>query len=113
MEMMAKDWMVLPVVEAIVEQHDLLVISYMNTSGRLKALAGRTGGAVCTSSNAHLVVNWARQQGRRILFLPDQHLGRNTAWKIGMDLSAVHALPDPRSLPPIGNRIQPHLSRRK
>ncbi|MDG2424485.1 MAG: quinolinate synthase NadA [Phycisphaerales bacterium] len=100
MEMMAKDWMVLPVVEAIVEQHDLLVISYMNTSGRLKALAGRTGGAVCTSSNAHLVVNWARQQGRRILFLPDQHLGRNTAWKLGMDLSAVHALPDPRSLPP-------------
>ncbi|MEE2907291.1 MAG: quinolinate synthase NadA [Planctomycetota bacterium] len=99
MEMMAKDWMVLPVVESLVEKHDLLVISYMNTSGRLKALAGRTGGAVCTSSNAHLVVDWARQQGRRILFLPDHHLGRNTAWRLGMDLDRVRALPDPRTLP--------------
>ncbi|MCH2134725.1 MAG: quinolinate synthase NadA [Phycisphaerales bacterium] len=101
MEMMAKDWMVLPVAEHLVNHFgdDLTVISYMNTSGRLKALAGRTGGAVCTSSNAHLVVDWARRQGRRILFLPDHHLGRNTAWRLGVNLDRVVALPDPRTLP--------------
>ena len=68
----------------------------MNTSGRLKALAGRTGGAVCTSSNAHLVVDWARKQGKKILFVPDQHLGRNTADRLGMDLAKTVALPDPQ-----------------
>ncbi len=98
MEMLAKDWMVLPVADQLVERYgdDLLCVAYMNTSGRLKALAGRTGGAVCTSSNAHLVVDWARKQGKKILFVPDQHLGRNTADRLGMDLSRVVALPDPQ-----------------
>jgi quinolinate synthase len=98
MEMLAKDYMVLPVAEQLVERYgdDLLVIAYMNTGGRLKALAGRTGGAVCTSSNAHLVVDWARKKKKKILFVPDHHLGRNTAWKLGMDLSRVVQLPDPQ-----------------
>jgi len=97
MEMLAKDWMVLPVAEQLIERYgdELCVVAYMNTSGRLKALAGRTGGAVCTSSNAHLVVDWARKQGKKILFVPDQHLGRNTAAKVGMDQSRVALLPDP------------------
>ena len=97
MEMLAKDWMVDPVVAQMEERwgDDLLVVAYMNTSGRLKAIAGRTGGAVCTSSNAHLVVDWARTQGKRILFLPDQHLGRNTAQRLGMDLERLVTLPDP------------------
>ncbi len=98
MEMLAKDYMVLPVADQLVERYgdDLLVIAYMNTSGRLKALAGRTGGAVCTSSNAHLVVDWARKQGKKILFVPDQHLGRNTAARLGMDLGRLAVLPDPQ-----------------
>ncbi len=98
MEMLAKDFMVLPVAEQLVERYgdDIVVIAYMNTGGRLKALAGRTGGAVCTSSNAHLVVDWARRQKKKILFVPDHHLGRNTAWKLGMDLSKVVQLPDPQ-----------------
>ncbi len=98
MEMLAKDWMVLPVADQLVERYgdDLLVVAYMNTSGRLKALAGRTGGAVCTSSNAHWVVDWARKKGKRILFVPDEHLGRNTADRLGMDLERVVALPDPQ-----------------
>jgi quinolinate synthase len=98
MEMLAKDWMVLPVAEQLVKRYgdDLVVIAYMNTGGRLKALAGRTGGAVCTSSNAHLVVDWARRQKKKILFVPDHHLGRNTAWKLGMDLEKVVQLPDPQ-----------------
>ncbi len=98
MEMMAKDHMVLPVADVLIARYgdDLVTIAYMNTSGRLKALAGRTGGAVCTSSNAHLVMDWARKQGKKILFVPDEHLGRNTADRLGMDLSRVVRLPDMR-----------------
>ncbi len=98
MEMLAKDHMVLPVADQLLERYgdELLVIAYMNTSGRLKALAGRTGGAVCTSSNAHLVVDWARKQGKKILFVPDEHLGRNTAARLGMDLGKLALLPDPQ-----------------
>ncbi|MEO0649642.1 MAG: quinolinate synthase NadA [Planctomycetota bacterium] len=97
MEMLAKDWQVDPVADQLIERYgdDLMVIAYMNTSGRLKALSGRTGGATCTSSNAHLVVDWARKQGQKILFVPDQHLGRNTAARLGMDLSKLALLPDP------------------
>jgi len=98
MEMLAKDYQVLPVVDQLLERYgdELLVVAYMNTSGRIKALAGRTSGAVCTSANAHLVVDWARRLGRRILFVPDQHLGRNTAARLGMDLGKVVKLPDPQ-----------------
>ncbi len=97
MELLAKDWMVLPVADQLIERYgdDLTVIAYMNTSGRLKALAGRTGGAVCTSSNAHLVVEWARSLGKKILFVPDQHLGRNTAHRLGMDPDRIALLPSP------------------
>ncbi|MFN0241922.1 MAG: quinolinate synthase NadA [Planctomycetota bacterium] len=97
MEMLAKDYMVLPVAEQLLARYPkLCVIAYMNTGGRLKALAGRTGGAVCTSSNAHLVVDWARKKGQKILFVPDHHLGRNTAAKLGMSMDKVVALPDPQ-----------------
>jgi len=101
MEMMAKDDAVDPVADQLLERYgdDLLVIAYMNTSGRLKALAGRTGGAVCTSSNAHLVMRWALDQGKRILFVPDQHLGRNTAHKLGVESDRITTLPDPRGGP--------------
>jgi len=97
MEMMAKDWMVRPIEEQLIAKFgdELLVVAYMNTSGRIKALAGRTGGAVCTSSNAHLVVEWARRQNKKILFIPDEHLGRNTAAKLGMDLSKLVTFPNP------------------
>ncbi len=98
MEMLAKDYMVLPIADQLLERYgdDLLVVAYMNTSGRLKALAGRTGGAVCTSSNAHLIVDWAREQGKKIFFVPDQHLGRNVADQLGMDQSKLLTLPDPQ-----------------
>ncbi len=98
MEMLAKDWMVLPVADQLVERYgdSLTTVAYMNTSGRLKALAGRTQGAVCTSSNAHQVVAWARARGKRVFFVPDVHLGRNTAQRLGLDPARVAALPDPR-----------------
>jgi quinolinate synthase len=98
MEMLAKDYMVLPAADQLVERYgdDLAVVAYMNTGGRLKALAGRTGGAVCTSSNAAKVCKWVLERGKKVFFVPDQHLGRNTAKKLGLDLSKVVALPDPQ-----------------
>ena len=54
-------------------------ITYMNSSAAIKAFTGKNGGAVCTSSNATRAMNWAFEKGERIFFLPDQHLGRNTA----------------------------------
>jgi quinolinate synthase len=98
MEMLAKDYLVLPVADQLVERYgdSLTTVAYMNTGGRLKALAGRTGGAACTSSNAHQVVAWARKSGKRIFFVPDEHLGRNTAHKLGIAPERVFTLPDPR-----------------
>jgi quinolinate synthase len=58
-------------------------ITYMNSSAALKAFVGRHGGAVCTSSNARAVLDWALAQGDKVLFFPDQHLGRNTGYTMG------------------------------
>ncbi len=54
-------------------------VTYMNSTAAIKAFTGRHGGTVCTSSNAERALTWAFEQGERVLFLPDQHLGRNTA----------------------------------
>ncbi|MFE1318549.1 quinolinate synthase NadA [Kitasatospora phosalacinea] len=54
-------------------------VSYMNSSADIKAFTGRHGGTICTSSNAKRALEWAFEQGQKVLFLPDQHLGRNTA----------------------------------
>ena len=67
----------------------IVPITYMNSIASIKALCGRTGGAVCTSSNAGTVMEWAFQQSQRVLFLPDQHLGRNTGLKLGMSLDEM------------------------
>jgi len=62
-------------------------ITYMNSSAAIKSFTGRNGGAVCTSSNAERAMKWAFEKGEKILFLPDQHLGRNTAvLKLGLKL---------------------------
>ncbi len=58
-------------------------ITYMNSSAALKAFVGRNGGAVCTSSNARAVLEWALAAGDKVLFFPDQHLGRNTGFTMG------------------------------
>jgi quinolinate synthase len=58
-------------------------ITYMNSSAALKAFVGRNGGAVCTSSNARAVLTWALDKGDKVLFFPDQHLGRNTGYQLG------------------------------
>ena len=62
-------------------------VTYMNSSADIKGFVGRHGGVVCTSSNAKRALEWAFQRGQRVLFLPDQHLGRNTAVReMGFDL---------------------------
>jgi quinolinate synthase len=63
-------------------------VTYMNSSAAIKAFTGEHGGTVCTSSNAERAMSWALEQGEKIFFLPDQHLGRNTAvLKLGLSLS--------------------------
>jgi quinolinate synthase len=61
----------------------IIPVTYMNSSAALKAFCGKHGGIVCTSSNAEAVVKWAFERGQKILFFPDQHLGRNTGLKLG------------------------------
>ena len=66
----------------LVDLDRVVPITYMNSSAALKAFVGRNGGAVCTSTNAREILEWAFTQGDKVLFFPDQHLGRNTG--IGM-----------------------------
>jgi quinolinate synthase len=64
-------------------------VTYMNSTAAIKGFTGEHGGAVCTSSNAARVIRWALERGERILFLPDEHLGRNTAHAMGVPLSQM------------------------
>jgi quinolinate synthase len=67
----------------------VIPVTYMNSSAALKAFCGEHGGIVCTSSNATTVLEWAFQRGQRVLFFPDQHLGRNTAKAMGVPLEQM------------------------
>ena len=67
----------------------VIPVTYMNSSAALKAFCGEHGGIVCTSSNAKTVLEWAFERGQRVLFFPDQHLGRNTAKAMGVPLEQM------------------------
>ena len=89
LEMYAKEHHVAPAYDELRERYGekLVMVAYMNTSGRVKALAGESGGAVCTSSNAKAVLTWALARagsGGKVLFGPDQHLGRAACWWSGI-----------------------------
>jgi quinolinate synthase len=64
-------------------------VTYMNSTAAIKAFTGRHGGSVVTSSNAGAVMEWALARGERVLFLPDEHLGRNTAYRLGIPLEKM------------------------
>jgi len=64
----------------------VIPVTYINSAASIKAFCGERGGVVCTSSNAAATLKWAWERGERVLFLPDQHLGRNTAYKMGVPL---------------------------
>jgi quinolinate synthase len=61
-------------------------VTYINSAAAVKSFVGERGGTICTSSNAAASLEWGWNQREKILFLPDQHLGRNTAWKMGVSL---------------------------
>lgn len=74
---------------------NVIPITYVNSAASIKAFCGGHGGACCTSSNAKAVLTWAFTQGDKVIFLPDQHLGRNTAYAMGIALDEM-ALYDPK-----------------
>jgi len=68
---------------------DVVPVTYINSAASIKAFVGEHGGTVCTSSNAAAALKWGWRQRERVLFLPDQHLGRNTAWQMGVPLAEM------------------------
>ena len=67
----------------------IIPVTYMNSTAAIKSFTGENGGAVCTSSNAAAVMKWAFARGEKVLFLPDEHLGRNTGYRMGIPLEQM------------------------
>jgi quinolinate synthase len=96
--------------EGVFGERGVVPITYMNSTADIKALCGRNGGIVCTSTNAPATFEWALSHGERILFLPDQHLGRNTGLKMGIDLDEMLVW---NPFKPLGGHTEAELSRAK
>jgi quinolinate synthase len=75
--------------EQMLGDSTIIPVTYINSAASIKAFCGEHGGVVCTSSNAAATLKWAWDRGEKILFLPDQHLGRNTAYKMGVPLDQM------------------------
>ncbi|HBO43480.1 MAG TPA: quinolinate synthase [Planctomycetaceae bacterium] len=92
----------------VIDVDDVMPVTYINSTAAIKAFCGRHGGIVCTSSNAGAVLDWAFAQRRRVLFFPDQHLGRNTAMAKGI---AIKQMPvwDPEK-PTLGGNTEESIS---
>jgi len=86
-------------------------VTYINSAANLKAFVGEHGGTVCTSTNAPTAVRWALTQGDKVLFFPDQHLGRNTGVKLGFDPVEDMVVWDP--FQPLGGNTEEDLVRAK
>lgn len=93
----------------VVDTTDITPVTYINSAASLKAFCGRHGGIVCTSSNARAVLDWAFARTKRVLFFPDQHLGRNTARAMGIPLEEM-ALWNPHD-PTLGGNSRHQLER--
>ena len=94
--------------EEIGQSDSTLPVTYMNSTASLKAFCGRNDGIVCTSSNATAVLEWAFEKRRRVLFFPDQHLGRNTGVKLGIPVEKMLVW-DPEQ--PLGGHTPEELAR--
>ena len=77
-----------PFLTAAADGATIIPVTYVNSAAEIKAFCGRHGGA-CTSSNAPVVIDWALSRGDKVLFLPDQHLGRNTLYQMGQPLDRM------------------------
>ena len=73
----------------VLDTNNIIPVTYMNSTAAIKSFTGEHGGSVCTSSNAAAVMKWAFARGEKILFLPDEHLGRNTGYHMGIPLSEM------------------------
>jgi quinolinate synthase len=93
----------------VIDTAEITPVTYINSAASLKAFCGRHGGIVCTSSNARAVLDWAFARTKRVLFFPDQHLGRNTARAMGIPLDAM-ALWNPHD-PTLGGNPREQLER--
>jgi quinolinate synthase len=74
---------------SVLDSRKIIPVTYMNSTAAIKAFTGEHGGSVCTSSNAAAVMNWAFETGEKVLFLPDEHLGRNTGFRMGIPLDQM------------------------
>jgi quinolinate synthase len=110
-------------IHQVLREHDsparVIPITYMNSSAAIKAFVGEHGGAVCTSSNARRIMQWAFDGGEqpdderpiKLLFLPDQHLGRNTAAEMGYDIHTQMCLWDPHDPQGLGGNDEQAILR--
>jgi quinolinate synthase len=74
---------------SLLDSRKIIPVTYMNSTAAIKAFTGEHGGSVCTSSNAAGVMKWAFETGEKVLFLPDEHLGRNTGYRMGIPLEQM------------------------
>ena len=70
-------------------QEKIIPVTYINCAASLKSFVGKNSGSICTSSNAKQIIEWALDQGEKLLFFPDQHLGRNTCYQMGIPLEEM------------------------
>ena len=73
----------------VTDTNKIIPVTYMNSTAAIKSFTGEHGGSVCTSSNAPAVMKWAFARGEKVLFLPDEHLGRNTGYRMGIPLGEM------------------------
>ncbi|HEY2119862.1 MAG TPA: quinolinate synthase NadA [Candidatus Acidoferrum sp.] len=73
----------------VLDTSKIIPVTYMNSTAAIKSFTGEHGGSACTSSNAAAVMKWAFARGEKVLFLPDEHLGRNTGYKMGIPLDEM------------------------
>jgi quinolinate synthase len=93
----------------VIDTSEITPVTYINSAASLKAFCGRHGGIVCTSSNARAVLDWAFARTKRVLFFPDQHLGRNTARAMGIPLDEM-SLWNPHD-PSLGGNTREQLAK--
>jgi quinolinate synthase len=74
---------------SLLNSRKIIPVTYMNSTAAIKSFTGEHGGSVCTSSNAAAVMKWAFETGEKVLFLPDEHLGRNTGYRMGIPLDQM------------------------
>ncbi|MGH8547637.1 MAG: quinolinate synthase NadA [Methylococcales bacterium] len=75
--------------EVLDVEHEVTPVTYINSAADLKAFCGRHGGIVCTSTNARAILDWSFERREKVLFFPDQHLGRNTGYRMGIPLDEM------------------------